>query len=45
METTLFAYSAYAPKSNTYPFGNHIALVEVDRESGAVTAPEVFRRG
>ena len=36
METTLFAYSAYAPKSNTYPFGNHIALVEVDRESGVV---------
>jgi carbon-monoxide dehydrogenase large subunit len=36
METTLFAYTAYTPKSNTYPFGNHIALVEVDRGSGAV---------
>ena len=42
METTLFAYSAYAPKSNTYPFGNHIALVEVDRESGVVKLLKYF---
>jgi carbon-monoxide dehydrogenase large subunit len=42
METTLFAYSAYAPKSNTYPFGTHIALVEVDRESGAVKLLKYF---
>jgi carbon-monoxide dehydrogenase large subunit len=42
MEPTLFAYSAYAPKSNTYPFGNHIALVEVDRESGVVKLLKYF---
>jgi aerobic carbon-monoxide dehydrogenase large subunit len=42
METTLFAYSSYAPKSNTYPFGNHIALVEVDRGSGAVKVHKYF---
>jgi carbon-monoxide dehydrogenase large subunit len=42
MEPTLFAYSAYAPKSNTYPFGTHIALVEVDRESGMVKLLKYF---
>ncbi|HVB95747.1 MAG TPA: xanthine dehydrogenase family protein molybdopterin-binding subunit [Nitrososphaerales archaeon] len=42
MEPTLFAYTAYAPKSNTYPFGNHIALVEVDRDSGAVKVLKYF---
>ncbi|HEV2390096.1 MAG TPA: xanthine dehydrogenase family protein molybdopterin-binding subunit, partial [Nitrososphaerales archaeon] len=42
MEPTLFAYSAYAPKSNTYPFGNHIAVVEVDRESGIVKVLKYF---
>jgi len=42
MEATLFAYSAYAPKSNTYPFGNHVALVEVDKESGVVTLLKYF---
>ncbi len=42
MEPTLFAYSAYAPKSNTYPFGNHIAMVEVDRESGVVKLMKYF---
>jgi aerobic carbon-monoxide dehydrogenase large subunit len=42
MEPTLFFYSAYAPKSNTYPFGNHIALVEVDRESGVAKVLKYF---
>jgi carbon-monoxide dehydrogenase large subunit len=42
METTLFAYSSYAPKSNTYPFGTHVALVEVDRESGVVKLLKYF---
>ena len=42
MEPTLFFYSAYAPKSNTYPFGNHVALVEVDRESGVVKLLKYF---
>jgi carbon-monoxide dehydrogenase large subunit len=42
MEPTLFVYSAYAPKSNTYPFGSHIALVEVDGESGVVKLLKYF---
>jgi aerobic carbon-monoxide dehydrogenase large subunit len=41
-EPTLFAYSAYAPKSNTYPFGNHIALVEVDGETGFAKVLKYF---
>ncbi|MDG6928787.1 MAG: xanthine dehydrogenase family protein molybdopterin-binding subunit [Nitrososphaerota archaeon] len=36
MEPTLFEYSAFVPKSNTFPFGSHICLVEVDRETGRV---------
>ena len=42
METALFAFSSYAPKSNTYPFGTHIALVEVDKETGAVKLRKYF---
>jgi len=42
MEPTLFAHTAYAPKSNAYPFGNHIALVEVDRGSGGVKILKYF---
>ena len=42
MEPTLFAYSAYAPKSETYPFGTHIALVEVDKDSGLVKILRYF---
>jgi len=36
MESTLFAYTAYAPPNYTFPFGTHIAVVEVDRETGVV---------
>lgn len=42
MEPTLFAHTAYAPKSNAYPFGNHIVLVEVDRESGVAKILRYF---
>ena len=35
MEPTLFAYSVYAPRSNAFPFGTHVAMVEVDGESGS----------
>lgn len=34
MEPVLFAFSAFAPVSSTFPFGTHIAVVEVDKESG-----------
>jgi carbon-monoxide dehydrogenase large subunit len=35
-EPTLFAYSAYAPSNYTFPFGTHIAVVEIDSETGRV---------
>ena len=36
MEATLFEYSAYSPSGNVYPYGTHIAMVEVDKETGLV---------
>ena len=42
MEMTLFAYSVYAPKSDAFPFGTHIAMVEVDKETGAVKLLKYF---
>jgi len=36
MEATLYEYTAYAPPDNAYPFGTHVALVEVDKETGMV---------
>jgi aerobic carbon-monoxide dehydrogenase large subunit len=36
MEPTLFAYSAFAPPNCTYPFGTHIAVVEVEKQTGLV---------
>lgn len=34
MESVLFAFSSYAPPNFTYPFGAHVAVVEIDRETG-----------
>jgi carbon-monoxide dehydrogenase large subunit len=34
MEATLFEYCAFAPAGNAFPFGTHVAMVEVDRETG-----------
>ena len=42
MEMTLFAYSVYAPKSDAFPFGTHVAMVEVDKETGAVKLLKYF---
>jgi carbon-monoxide dehydrogenase large subunit len=36
MEPTLYEYCAYAPTENVFPFGTHVAMVEVDRETGQV---------
>lgn len=36
MEATLYEYCAYAPPGNVYPFGTHVAFVEVDKETGMV---------
>ncbi len=36
MEPTLYEYAAYAPAANTFPAGTHVAVVEVDRETGSV---------
>ncbi|MEM0118491.1 MAG: xanthine dehydrogenase family protein molybdopterin-binding subunit [Conexivisphaerales archaeon] len=42
MEPTLYEYVAYAPKSNAFPFGTHIAAVEVDPESFSVKLLKYF---
>jgi aerobic carbon-monoxide dehydrogenase large subunit len=42
MEPTLFEYTAYAPPNFTFPFGTHIAVVEVDRETGVVKVVKYF---
>ena len=34
MEPVLFAFSAFAPPNYTFPFGTHVAVVEVDRDTG-----------
>ncbi len=34
MESVLFAFSSFAPPNFTYPFGTHIAVVEIDQETG-----------
>jgi aerobic carbon-monoxide dehydrogenase large subunit len=36
MEASLYEYCAYAPPENVFPFGTHVAMVEVDRETGKV---------
>jgi aerobic carbon-monoxide dehydrogenase large subunit len=42
MEPTLFAYSVYAPRSDAFPFGTHVAMVEVDGESGSIKLLNYF---
>lgn len=42
MESTLFEYTAYAPPNFTFPFGTHLAVVEVDRETGVVKLLKYF---
>lgn len=34
MESVLFAFSSFDPLNFTYPFGTHIAVVEIDPETG-----------
>ena len=36
MEPTLYAYSAFAPPNYTFPFGTHVAVVEVARDTGRI---------
>ncbi len=36
MDPTLFEYTAFVPKGFVFPFGTHIAVVEIDKETGAV---------
>ncbi len=36
MEASLFEYCAYAPSGYMYPYGTHLTMVEVDRETGLV---------
>jgi carbon-monoxide dehydrogenase large subunit len=36
MEPVLFAFSAFAPPNYTFPFGTHVAIVEIEKETGIV---------
>ncbi len=36
MEPVLYAFSAFAPPNYTFPFGTHIANVEIEKETGAI---------
>ena len=40
VEPVLFVFSAFAPKNYTFPFGTHVAIVEIDRETGKNTILE-----
>ncbi|MEM3655091.1 MAG: glyceraldehyde dehydrogenase subunit alpha [Thermoprotei archaeon] len=42
VEPTLFEYTAYTPPDYLFPYGTHIAMVEVDRETGEVTVLKYF---
>jgi len=42
MEPALFEFTAYAPPNFTFPFGTHLAVVEVDRETGVVKLTKYF---
>ncbi|HXQ92712.1 MAG TPA: xanthine dehydrogenase family protein molybdopterin-binding subunit [Nitrososphaerales archaeon] len=34
VESVLFAFSAFAPKNFTFPFGTHVVVAEIDRDTG-----------
>ncbi|MDG6908141.1 MAG: molybdopterin-dependent oxidoreductase, partial [Nitrososphaerota archaeon] len=36
MEPVLYEFSAFAPPNYAYPFGTHVAAVEIDKETGLV---------
>lgn len=36
VEPTLYEYCAYTPPDNVFPFGTHVAMVEVERDTGFV---------
>ncbi|MCS4539308.1 MAG: xanthine dehydrogenase family protein molybdopterin-binding subunit [Thaumarchaeota archaeon] len=42
MEPTLFEYTAFSPANYTFPFGTHIAMVEVEKETGVVKILKYF---
>jgi len=42
MESTLFEYTAFAPTDFIFPFGAHVAAVEVDKETGVVKLLKYF---
>jgi aerobic carbon-monoxide dehydrogenase large subunit len=36
MEPTLFEYSAFSPKNWTWPYGTHVAVVEIERDTAMI---------
>lgn len=37
MEPALYTFSCFVPETNTFPFGTHVAVVEVDKETGKIS--------
>ena len=42
MEATIYEYAVYAPTNSVFPFGTHIAMVEVEKETGVVKLLKYF---
>ena len=42
MEPTIYEHAVYVPRGNAYPFGTHLAVVEVDRETGVIRLLKYF---
>jgi len=42
LEPTLYEYTAYTPPDYVFPYGTHIAVVEVDRDTGEVEVLKYF---
>jgi Aerobic-type carbon monoxide dehydrogenase, large subunit CoxL/CutL homologs len=42
VEPTLFEYTAFVPPNYLFPYGTHIAVVEVDRETGELKLLKYF---
>jgi aerobic carbon-monoxide dehydrogenase large subunit len=40
IESVPFAFSSFAPSNYTFPFGTHVAVVEIDRDTGLVQVLE-----
>ncbi len=42
MDATIYEYCAYAPPGEVFPFGTHVAMVEVDKGTGIIKVLKYF---